>query len=68
VVRRCVLSRNLVNEGALPHWGGCRAKTNKTGSEIYRNNEIYLKIDSAFQVQLLQRENKWMNLKVYRKK
>ena len=29
VVRRCVWSRNLVNEEALAHWGGCRAK-NKT--------------------------------------
>jgi hypothetical protein len=33
VVRRCVWSRNLVNEGALTHWWGCRAKINKTNIE-----------------------------------
>jgi hypothetical protein len=26
VVRRCVSSRNLVNDEALAHWGGFRAK------------------------------------------
>jgi len=41
--------------------GACRAKTNKTGSEIYRNIEMYLKSDNTFKVQLLQTENKWMS-------
>ena len=30
VVRRCVWCRNLVNERAMAHWGGCRAKNKQT--------------------------------------
>ena len=30
VMRRCVWSRNLVNEKALAHWGSCRAKNKPT--------------------------------------
>ena len=29
MVRRCVRSRNLVNEEALAHWGAVALKTNK---------------------------------------
>jgi len=31
VLRRCVLSRNLVNKGALAHWGLLRQRERKKG-------------------------------------
>jgi hypothetical protein len=33
VVRRCVRSRNLVNEEAMTHWGAVEPKTNKANKQ-----------------------------------
>ena len=50
VVRRCVWSRNLMQEKTLAHWGaggGCCAK-NKQRNEIHQSSKLYYFLGNLF--------------------
>ena len=40
VVCRCVCSRNLANEEALAHWGGCCAKNKRTNEQTNKQRSV----------------------------
>jgi hypothetical protein len=40
-VRRCVCTRNLVNEGALAQWGAVASKTNTTYNTEIKDTHLF---------------------------